>query len=109
VIALRGIYSDDCKRQQIRWSLAETWSRLSIHRDVYMIVHIHVTKEGGRSQNLLARRVLLQIHSISYDEPYHEKEQMAPPIVRQAVLTKYHSQKELEFRGSQPSRYSREE
>jgi hypothetical protein len=45
VIALRGSYNDGCRRKQIRWSLAETWSRLSRHRVVYMTVHIHVTKE----------------------------------------------------------------
>jgi hypothetical protein len=45
VIALRGSYNDGCRRQQIRWSLAETWSRLSRHRVVYMTVHIHVMKE----------------------------------------------------------------
>jgi hypothetical protein len=45
VIALRRSYSDDWRRQQIRWSLDETWSRLSRHRAVYMTVHIHVTKE----------------------------------------------------------------
>jgi hypothetical protein len=44
VIALRGSYNDSCKRKQIRWSLAETWSRLSKHRVVYMIVYIHVLK-----------------------------------------------------------------
>jgi hypothetical protein len=44
VIALRGSYNDRCRRQLIRWSLAETWSRLSRHRVVYMTVHIHVTK-----------------------------------------------------------------
>jgi hypothetical protein len=45
VIALRGSYSDGWKRKHIRWSLAETWSRLSRHRVVYLIVHIHVMKE----------------------------------------------------------------
>jgi hypothetical protein len=45
VIALRGSYNDGCRRQHIRWSLAETWSRLSRHRVVYMTVHIHVMKE----------------------------------------------------------------
>jgi hypothetical protein len=60
VIALRGRYNDSCRRKHIRWSLAETWSRLSKHRVVYMIVHIHVMKRRGRSQNLLERRVLLR-------------------------------------------------
>jgi hypothetical protein len=41
VIALRGSYNDGCRRQQFRWSLVETWSRLSRHR----VVHIHVMKE----------------------------------------------------------------
>jgi hypothetical protein len=41
VIALRGSYNDGCRRKQFRWSLAETWSRLSRHR----VVHIHVIKD----------------------------------------------------------------
>jgi hypothetical protein len=45
VIALRGRYNDGCRRQHIRWSLAETWSRLSRHRAEYMTIHIHVMKE----------------------------------------------------------------
>jgi hypothetical protein len=45
VIALRGSCNDGCRRKQIRWPLDETWSRLSKHRVVYMIVHIHVMKE----------------------------------------------------------------
>jgi hypothetical protein len=45
VIALRGSYSNGCRRQRIRWSLAETWSKLSKHRVLYKIVRIHVTKE----------------------------------------------------------------
>jgi hypothetical protein len=45
VISLRRIYNDSCRRQQIRWSLAKTWSRLSRHRVVYMTIHIHVMKE----------------------------------------------------------------
>jgi hypothetical protein len=40
-ITLRGSYNDSCRRQQFRWSLAETWCRLSRHR----VVHIHVIKE----------------------------------------------------------------
>jgi hypothetical protein len=45
VIALRGIYDEGCRRKHIRWSLAKTWSRISIHRVVHMTIHIHVTKE----------------------------------------------------------------
>jgi hypothetical protein len=44
VIALRGSYNDGCRRQQFRWSLAETWSRLSRHRAVYMTIHIPCNK-----------------------------------------------------------------
>jgi hypothetical protein len=41
VIALRQSYKNGCKRQLFRWSLAQTWSRLSKHR----VVHIHVIKD----------------------------------------------------------------
>jgi hypothetical protein len=37
--------NDGCRRQHIRWPLAETWSRVSRHRVVYMTIHIHVMKE----------------------------------------------------------------
>jgi hypothetical protein len=45
VIDLRGSYNDGCRRKHIRWSLVETWSRLSKHRVMYMTVHINVMKE----------------------------------------------------------------
>jgi hypothetical protein len=45
VIALRGRYNDGCRRQHIIWYVANTWSRISRHRFVYMTVHIHVMKE----------------------------------------------------------------
>jgi hypothetical protein len=45
VIDLRGSYNDSCRRQQFRWSLVETWRRLSIHRAMYITIHIHVIKE----------------------------------------------------------------
>jgi hypothetical protein len=45
VIAMRRSYNDSCKRQCIRLSLAETWSRLSKHRFVYMTIHIPIMKE----------------------------------------------------------------
>jgi hypothetical protein len=45
VIDLRGSYNDSCRRQQFRWSLVETWRRLSKHGTLHMTIHIHVPKE----------------------------------------------------------------
>jgi hypothetical protein len=42
---MRGSYNDGYMRQHIRWSLAEILNKLSIHRSVYMTIHIHVMKE----------------------------------------------------------------
>jgi hypothetical protein len=107
VIALRRSYDDGCRRQQFRWSLAKTWSRLSRHRVVYMIVHIHVTKEGGRSQNLLARRVLLQDTRVSHME-IDCKEKKAPKMTKQISLVDHssnHQEESVEPKGPTDESY----
>jgi hypothetical protein len=53
-------------------------------------------------------RMQIGIQTYGIDEPYHEEEKMAPPVVRQ-VAPPSTSSEELEFRGSHPSRSSREE
>jgi hypothetical protein len=68
VIALRGSYNDGCRRQQIRWSLAETWSRLSRHRVVYMTVHIHVMKEKRTKSKLSGKKGTFAGYKVSHME-----------------------------------------
>jgi hypothetical protein len=81
VIALRGSYNDGCRRKHIRWSLAETWSRLSRHRVVYMTVHIPVTKEKRTKSEPSGKKGTFVSH-IEIDC----KEQKAPKMTVQIPL-----------------------
>jgi hypothetical protein len=66
MIAMRGIYNDDCKRQHIRWCLAETWRKLSRHKVVYMIVHIHVMKEKRTKSKPSSKKGTFAGNKVSY-------------------------------------------
>jgi hypothetical protein len=85
VIALRGSYNDSCRRQHIRWSLAETWSRLSKHRVVYMTVHIHVMKEKRTKSKLSGKKGTFAGYKVPHMEIDY-KEQKAPKMIVQIPL-----------------------
>jgi hypothetical protein len=52
VIALRGSYNVDCRRQQFRWSLAKTWSILSRYKSC-----THPYNKGARVQRESTLRI----------------------------------------------------
>jgi hypothetical protein len=79
VIALRGSYNDGCRRKHIRWSLAETWSRLSRHGVVYMNAHIHVMKEKRMNSKPSRKKGTFAGYRVSHIE-IECKEKKAPKM-----------------------------
>jgi hypothetical protein len=81
VISLRRSYNDGCRRKQIRWSLGETWSKLSRHRAMHMIAQIHVTKKkrtksepSGKKDTFVGYRVShMEIECEEQKDPKDER------------------------------------
>jgi hypothetical protein len=81
VIAL----NDGCRRQHIRWSLTETWSKLSRNRVVYMTIHIHVMKETRTKSKPSDKKGTFARYRESHME-IDCKEQKAPKMTVQIPL-----------------------
>jgi hypothetical protein len=66
---MRDIYSNSCRRQHIRWSLAKTWNKISRHRAMYMTIYIHVNEEEeDKVRTFWKEGYFYGIQSISYGD-----------------------------------------
>jgi hypothetical protein len=110
VIALRGSYNAGCRRQHIRWSLAEMWNRVSIHRAVYMTVHIHVMKEKRTKSKPSGKKGTFAGYKVSHIE-IDCNEQKAPKITIQIPSSSIdhssdHRKESVDPEGPTQNRYS---
>jgi hypothetical protein len=85
VISLRGSYNGSCRRHHIRWSLVETWNRLSRHRVVYMTVHSHVMKEKRTKSKPSGKKGTFAGYRVSHME-IDCKKKKAPKMTIQIPL-----------------------
>jgi hypothetical protein len=81
VIALRGSYNVDCKWKKFRWSLVETWSRLSRHTSC---THPCNKREENKVRTFLQEGYLckykvfyMEIDSIDHSS-VHQEESVEP-------------------------------